>query len=198
MDGFFATRGERASARRCPDVIRMQKNFALGHIFGLEISAKPSAFVGFLAVWLALSALGIFVVHLNFVESVVSGFVITCLHYVSEVIHQLGHAGAARNTGYPMRGMRFVHVLAFSQYPKDEPELSGKIHIRRALGGPLISFLVTVIALLILLVAQNSGIVFYWIALCFFLDNLLVFTLGALLPLSFTDGGAIARYWGKS
>lgn len=179
-------------------MIRMQKIYALGHVFGLEISAKPSAFVGFLAVWVALSGLGIFFVHLNFVESVVSGFVITCLHYLSELIHQLGHAGAARNTGYPMRGMRFAHVLAFSMYPKEEPELPGRIHIRRALGGPLISFLVTVIALLILLVAQNVGVLFYWIALCFFLDNLLVFTLGACLPLSFTDGGTIARYWGKT
>ncbi len=176
----------------------MSNNIALGHIGGLEISAKRSAFIAFVLIWLGLSSIGLFVLHLSFLEAFVSGFVIACLHYASELIHQLGHAGAARNTGYPMRGIRFVHVLAFSLYPKDEPELSGRIHIRRALGGPHISFLVTVIALLILLVAQNVGVMFYWIALCFFLDNLLVFTLGALLPLSFTDGGTIARYWGKS
>ena len=175
----------------------MFKKIPLGTIYTLEISITPSAILGFIALWLVMTALGIFFVHLNFVESMVSGLVIACLHYCGELLHQLGHAGAARNTGYPMRGIRFVHVLGVSLYPKDEPELPGSIHIRRALGGPLISFLVSVIALLILLVAQNVGGMFYWIALCFFLDNLLVFTLGAFLPLSFTDGGTIARYWGK-
>lgn len=175
----------------------MSSTVSLGRIGELEISAKRMAFVSFVAVWLVMSALGVLVAHLSFGEGIISGFVIACLHYVSELIHHLGHAGAARNTGYPMRGVRFVHVLAFSVYPKEEPDLPGRIHIRRALGGPLMSFLVTVITLLILLVAQNVGMLFYWIALCFFLDNLFVFTLGAFLPLSFTDGGTIARYWGK-
>lgn len=175
----------------------MSSKVSLGRIGELEISAERMAFVSFVAVWLVMSGLGIFLAHLTILEGVVGGLVIALLHYVSELIHHLGHAGAARNTGYPMRGIRFVHVLAFSLYPKDEPELPGRIHIRRALGGPLMSFLVTVIALLILLVAQNVGVLFYWIALCFFLDNLFVFTLGAFLPLSFTDGGTIARYWGK-
>jgi hypothetical protein len=175
----------------------MENKDLLGHIGALEISAKRSAFVAFVLIWFALSVIGFLVFRFSILEAALSGFIITCLHYLSELIHQLGHAGAARNTGYPMRGIRFVHVLAFSLYPKDEPELSGRIHIRRALGGPLVSFLVTVVALLILLVAQNVGGMFYWIALCFFLDNLFVFTLGAFLPLPFTDGGAIARYWGK-
>lgn len=175
----------------------MPNKIVLGTFWNLEISVTPFAFAGFILIWLALIVIGFLVFRFSFLDAIVSGFIITCLHYLSELIHHLGHAGAARNTGYPMRGVRFVHVLAFSVYPKDEPELPGRIHIRRALGGPLVSFLVTVIALLILLVAQNVGVLFYWIALCFFLDNLFVFTLGAFLPLSFTDGGTIARYWGK-
>jgi hypothetical protein len=173
------------------------RKISLGTFYNLEISATPSAFVAFVAVWFVLSGMGLFVLRFSFLAAVVSAFAIACLHWLSELLHHLGHAGAARNTGYPMRGIRFVHVLAFSVYPKEEPALSGQIHIRRALGGPLMSFWVTVIALLILLVAQNTSELFYWIALCFFLDNLLVFTLGAFLPLSFTDGGTIARYWRK-
>jgi hypothetical protein len=172
------------------------KKIVLGNFWNLEISVTPSAFVGFIAVWLVMSVIGLFV-GFSFFASIVSGLMIAILHWLSELLHHFGHAGAARNTGYPMRGIRFVHLLAFSVYPQDEPALSGQIHIRRALGGPLLSFLVTVIALLILLVAQNTSELFYWIALCFFLDNLLVFTLGAFLPLSFTDGGTIARYWRK-
>jgi hypothetical protein len=171
--------------------------FALGDLYNLEISAKPSALVGFIAVWIILGAIGFFVLRLTFLECILGGFICACLHWLSELVHHLGHAGAARRTGYPMRGVRFVHVLALSLYPRDEPELSGKIHIRRALGGPIISFVVTIIALLILLIAQNVGGLFYWIAWWFFLDNLLVFFLGAFLPLGFTDGSTLLKWWGK-
>ncbi|MBI4672519.1 MAG: hypothetical protein HY741_12750 [Chloroflexi bacterium] len=183
----------------------MPNKIALGKTYGLELWLKPSAFVGFGAVWLGLSAIGFYVLprisfgagSLTLLESLCAALVCACLHWLSEMLHQLGHAGAARGTGYPMRGILFVHVLAFSLYPRDEPELSGRIHVRRALGGPMVSFVVTVIALLILLAAQTVGGMFYWIAAFFFFDNLLVFTLGAFLPLPFTDGGTLVKYWGK-
>jgi hypothetical protein len=179
------------------DKPRLSNTIALGHIGNLEVTAKPSAIVGFLLMWLVLSTLGFFVINLSSLESFVGGFICAVLHYLSEVLHQLGHAGAARRTGYPMRGFRFVYVLGFSLYPKDEPELPGRVHVRRALGGPAVSFVVSVIALLIFLVAQNVGGLFYWIALWFFLDNFFVFFLGALLPLGFTDGSSILKWWGK-
>lgn len=175
----------------------MPNKIALGNLYNLELSAKPSALFGFVGIWIVLSALGFFVIQLSLVESIVGGFICACLHWLSELIHQLGHAGVARSTGYPMRGVRFVHVLSTSLYPRDEPELSGKIHLRRAFGGPAISLVVTIVALLILIVAQNVGGMFYWIALWFLLDNLLVFFIGAFLPLGFTDGSTILQWWGK-
>lgn len=175
----------------------MPAKFALGTLYGLEISAKPSALAGFVGIWVVLGALGYFWLGLTAFESIVGGLVCAFLHFLSELFHQLGHAGAARRTGYPMRGIRFWGVLSSSLYPKDEPPLSGKIHIRRALGGPAVSFVATVVAFLILLIAQNSGGLFFWIALWFFLDNLLVFFLGAFLPLGFTDGSTILNWWGK-
>lgn len=93
-----------------------------------------------------------------------------------------------------MRGILYVHVLAVSLYPPDEPTLPARIHIRRALGGPVLSFVITIIAFLILLIAQFVGGMFYWIALWLFLDNLFVFTLGALMPFPFSDGGTLMRY----
>lgn len=175
----------------------MSNKIPLGRIGELEISAKQSAFVGFIAVWLVLSAVALFFIKLSPVEGIFGGFLCACLHWLSELLHHLGHAGAARQTGYPMRGVLFVHVLALSQYPRDEPPLSGKIHIRRALGGPAVSFVITILAFLILLAAQAMGGLFYWVALWFFLDNLLVFFLGAFLPLGFTDGSTILHWWGK-
>ncbi len=175
----------------------MPNKIVLGNLYNLELTAKPLAFIGFVALWIVLSAIGYYLLRLTFLDSLIGGFICTLLHFLSELIHHLGHAGAARRTGYPMRGVKFVHVLALSQYPRDEPELSGKIHIRRALGGPTISFVVSVIAFLILLIAQNYGGLFYWIALWFFLDNFFVFFLGAFLPLGFTDGSSIYKWWGK-
>lgn len=175
----------------------MPNKIPFGHIGTLEISAKPSALIWGILLWLGLSGIAFYVLRLTLFDSIIGGFIGVVLHYLSELLHHLGHAGAARNTGYPMRGIRFWGLLAASLYPKDEPSLSGKIHIRRALGGPAISFVVSIIAFLIVLVAQNVGGLFYWIALWFFLDNLLVFFLGAFLPLSFTDGGTIVKWWGK-
>ena len=175
----------------------MSNNIAIGKLFGLEISAKPNALFWALVLWVVLSAIAFYVVRLPFLDSLFGGLVGVILHYVSEVAHHLGHAGAARSTGYPMRGMRFWGLIASSLYPKDEPPLPAQIHIRRALGGPTISFVVTVIALLILLAVRNGGGLTFWLALWFFLDNLLVFFLGAFLPLSFTDGGTLVKYWGS-
>ncbi len=175
----------------------MPDKIPLGRIGELEISAKASAFAGFVLIWVVLGALGYFWIGLTLAESFVGAFICAVLHFVSELLHHLGHAGAARRTGYPMRGVRFVWVLAASLYPRDEPALSGKIHIRRALGGPAMSLVVSIVAFLILLVAQSVGGLFYWIALWFFLDNFLVFFLGAFLPLGFTDGSTILKWWGK-
>lgn len=183
----------------------MSNKIRLGNLYNLELAARPSAFIAFAAVWLALSALAFYVLPLfsfetgnfTFPESLIIGLACACLHWLSEMLHQLVHAGAARNTSYPMYGVLFVHVLGISLYPRDEPELPSRVHIRRAMGGPAVSFVVTMIAFLILLVAQLVGGMVFWIALFFFLENLFVFTLGAFLPLSWTDGGTLARYWGK-
>lgn len=175
----------------------MPNKIVLGNLSQLEISAKPSALFGFLLLWSVLSWLAFNVLRLTFGEALVGGFICALLHFLSELLHQLGHAGAARRTGYPMRGVRFVYVLGVSLYPKDEPALSGKIHIRRALGGPVVSFVLSVIAFLILLIAQNYGGALYWVALWFLLDNFFVFFLGAFLPLGFTDGNSIYKWWGK-
>ncbi len=44
---------------------------------------------------------------------------------------------------------------------------------------------------------QGRGVMPNPIPLGYILDNLLVFFLGSFLPLSFTDGGSIVKWWGK-
>jgi hypothetical protein len=96
-----------------------------------------------------------------------------------------------------MIGIRLWWLLSASVYPSDEGSLSAAVHIQRALGGPVASLLLTVIAAMIALALRPLDGVYWWVALFFFLDNLLVFTLGAFVPLAFTDGSTLLYWWGK-
>ncbi len=157
--------------------------------------------------WVILAVLALGLFKLSVGEAIIGALVATALHWLSELVHQLGHSIAARQTGYPMIGVCFWGSLASSIYPKDEPSLPGRLHIKRALGGPIMSGVITLAAGLLYLFLSgtftigqsephlNSVIVL--VSLFFFLDNLLVFTIGAFLPLGFTDGSTILHWWGK-
>ena len=82
-------------------------------------------------------------------DVVIGAVMAVVLHWASEFVHQLGHAWAARRVGYPMTGIRFWGVLSTSLYPSDELPLPAALHIRRALGGPMASLLLSVAAALL-------------------------------------------------
>jgi hypothetical protein len=169
-------------------------------VTGLRLSARPSAFIGALLLWVILSGVGIGALGLSSVAGVLAGLLAVALHYFSDTVHQLGHAWAARRTGHPMIGIQFWWVLSASLYPPDEPALPAAVHIRRALGGPTASLALTVIAggIALALALAAAGGVLWYVALFFWLDNLLVLTLGAFLPLGFTDGSTLLRWRGKA
>ena len=93
-----------------------------------------------------------------------------------------------------MNGILFIGPLAMSRYPKDEPDLPPEIHIRQAWGGPQGSMVLTLIIGFIAFALRSTGGVAWWVVIFLLVDNLLVFTIGALLPLGFTDGSTIL-YW---
>ena len=172
------------------------KTINLGRYLGLEITAHPSAIVGLLLLWAVLAALGIGLLDLPIGAALAGGFIAALLHYLSEFAHQGGHAFAARRTGHPMLGMRYWWVLGSSIYPPDEGELPDSVHLRRALGGAPFSLIVTIFAL-IAVTRLPAASTFYWMAVFILIDNLFVFTLGAFLPLGFTDGSTLLRIWRK-
>ena len=79
-------------------------------------------------------------------------------------------------------------LLARDIYPADEPDLAPGIHIRRALGGPLASALLSGIFYLLLPIWPGK---WHWLGLFILLENLFAFTLQVFIPLSFNDGGSI-------
>ncbi len=173
----------------------MSSSRRIGRIGSLTLTAHPSAGISLLALWLILALAGRLWLDLSHTPAVVGGLAASLLHTLSEIAHNLGHARAARRTGYPMIGIKLIGPLGQSIYPKDEPALPSSVHIQRALGGAPASALAALVwGLLALLLSPNGGVVWY-VALFACLDNLLDFTLGAFLPLSFTDGGTLMRHW---
>jgi hypothetical protein len=170
------------------------RSYRLGSIGELQLSLMPSAIVGSLVLWALLSMVGIWLIGLSVGAASLGGLVTLLLHWFSDIVHQLGHAWAARRTGYPMTGIQLWGLLGSSVYPPDEPPLPARVHIRRALGGPIASLLLTLVAGLIASVLHAAGGIFWWVGLFFFLENLCVFTLQVFIPLSFNDGGTLL-YW---
>ena len=169
----------------------------LGRLAGLTLTAAPSALAGSLLTWLALSGLALFWLRVPLGQAALGGLLATLIHAASEIVHQFGHAWAARKTGYPMRGIRMWGALAASVYPDDEGELPGRVHVRRALGGPTWSLVVSVVTGGIALLVYPAGGLARYLTLFAFADNFGVFTLGSFLPLGFTDGSTLLRWWGK-
>jgi hypothetical protein len=161
----------------------------------VKITARPSAILASIALWTVATEVATVFFHASLAAGILQGLIVVLLHWLADLLHQAGHAIAARSTGYPMSGLRLWFLLSSGLYPLDEPELPARTHVRRALGGPIMSLIVSIIAGGIALLMLNAGSPYTWIAVFAFLDNLLIFTLGAFVPLNFTDGGTLLRLW---
>jgi Zn-dependent protease len=96
-----------------------------------------------------------------------------------------------------MQGIFFgmMGIVAMSVYPADEPALPARIHIRRALGGPIISTLIGLVFLALVVVAGDSAsLIAYLLRLGLFLCFMM--SAGALMPVPNLDGGTIL-YWAR-
>jgi hypothetical protein len=175
----------------------MQREIRLGTLASLKLTARPSVIIGSIGLWVVLSAIGIVLIKLSPGEAIIGGLIATGLHYAGDTFHQWGHSLAARRTGHPMIGIRYWGVLSTSIYPADEPMLPAAIHIRRALGGPIVSIGLGIIVGLIALTMSSSSELLHWLLWFIAFDNLVVFGLGALLPLGFTDGSTLLHYWNR-
>ena len=169
----------------------------VAHVGGIDVLLTPEWAAGTVVLVVLFTAIGRYVFHLGLAGAIGGGVALAAAHWVSEVVHNIGHNTAARRTGYPMTGTRlgFLLVLGTSLYPADEPDLSPELHIRRALGGPTASAILTVVLGIVALLTAGSSL--GWLALVWFLDNLLIFTLGAFLPVGFNDGSTLLHWVGR-
>jgi len=173
----------------------MNKRWLLGTVFGIEIWFTLRSLLLSGVLWLLFIAVAVVWLELPAGAAIVAGFTAVCLHWLGDLLHHFGHAWAARRVGYPMKKVVSWMILFSSRYPKDEPPLHAKIHIRRALGGPAMSLLITLLSGLLLLLISPGSRVFYFLTIFVFAENLLVFFLGAFLPVGFTDGSTLLAWW---
>jgi hypothetical protein len=175
------------------------KERSLGTSAGLKLTVIPLALIG--SIGLYLITIGLMAAfNIPIASALLGGIFVVVLHWFSEMVHQLGHAWAARRTGYPMTGVRFGYlgVLSTALYPPDEPPLPGKIHIRRALGGPIFSAWLSAMAFIVILMTLRSAApVWTFVLWFFFLENFFVMTLQVFIPLGFNDGGTIWHWLRK-
>jgi hypothetical protein len=174
------------------------KEFNLGRVAGLNLVLTAPLLLGSLGL---AAAAGAVLAWLRFTPGacVAGGLLVVVFHWLSGLAHQLGHAWAARRVGHPMLGIRVgrLGLLGTSLYPADEPLLPAGVHMRRALGGPAASLTVTLLAAAATLgLAHPSANLPWCLAVWVCFENGVVFTLGALLPLPFTDGGTLL-HWGR-
>lgn len=174
----------------------MAESISLGQIAGLHLSAKRSAIFGSLLLWGLFAVLG-WALFATPGQALLFGLVCTALHWLSDLVHHLGHARAARRAGYPMIGVSAWFIFGQSLYPEDEPPLSGRIHVRRALGGPIASILLGCLAGALALLTHPSASLAWWALIVVALDNWLLLGFGAFVPLGFTDGSTLLAWWGK-
>ena len=171
------------------------KERSLGTLAGLRLTAIPTAILGSIVVYVvAIGLMALFNIPIG--PALLGGLIVVILHWFSELVHQLGHAWAARRTGYPMVGIRFgtMWVFSASLYPPDEPALPAKVHLRRATGGPIFSAWLSAIAFLIILMTIRSvDALWAFVLWFFFLDNFVVMTLQVFIPVGFNDGATIWR-----
>jgi hypothetical protein len=173
------------------------KEYPLGSLAGLRLSTLPSAVAGFIILWLILALVGATLLGMSPGLAILFGLLATLLHFLSELLHQFGHAWAARRAGYPMTGIRFWTIFSTSIYPADEPALPAATHIRRALGGAPVNIILALLILPLVFALRPAGGLPWYLALFFFLDNFFIFGLGAFLPLGFNDGSTLLYWWGK-
>lgn len=167
------------------------KLIELGTLFGLRLTAKPSVLGGTALVWAVWTAVTALVFGLGWGQALLVGLGATLLHWLSEFIHQLGHTWAARGVGHPMLGIRLWGLLSTSIYPASEGDLPAGVHIRRAVGGPFFSLILSLVGGLLLFLALDPAPAWRSLLWFFFLENFFILTLQVFVPLGFNDGGTL-------
>jgi hypothetical protein len=118
----------------------------------------------------------------TFINALLVGLCFAIYHEIGQFVHQLGHALAARATGYPMIGVRYEWGFSYSEYPPNEPPLPDNVHIQRSLGGVGgVTVLLAIAVLLWFQIDVTANDFMRWLLGFVLFDSLLLFIASAIL-----------------
>ena len=117
---------------------------------------------------------------------VMFGFLFASLLILSQFIHILGHTLSSKFVRAPMAANVILDTKILTYYPDDPENLPRRIHLGRALGGPILNGMTSLVGLIAWL---NTGS-HVWL---FFTAINLVLSMGVLLPFPGVDGEVVWR-----
>lgn len=111
----------------------------------------------------------------------------------SEWCHNLAHAAAAKMVGHPVDAIRVTWGMPLLVYHDiEDPTVTPRAHIMRALGGPIINTLLLGIAVLPYPFTKPKSSSRFLINTALKMNAFLI--LGGMLPIPGIDGGAILKW----
>lgn len=162
----------------------MSRKINLGRFLNVEITMAMSSFVTMAIVFVVATLAASTLLSQEIGAAIIFGVGVVFIHWWGDFLHQVGHILAASRLKYPAYRLHFWGPLSTTMYPKDEPELLPTMHVKRALGGPIASIIVSFVYGLILYVVGEGYEPINWLALFGVVESILVFTLGALTPMN--------------
>lgn len=177
----------------------MQNTVFNFNFLGLRYSVARTALYGSIGLVTVGALCAYFLGGLTILDSLIAGILAMLLHWLGEILHQYGHYLASKAVKQPMIGVRLWTILGTSLYPANEAALPAQTHIRRALGGPAMSFAVLLLGIgLWFLVGNLNSPMMRFLAAWLVWEQILIYAGGAIVPINFggfaTDGGTILHW----
>lgn len=177
----------------------MNKTIFKFKFINMPVTVVRSALFGSIGLLVLTTALAVFFTDLTPLDALIAGLLATFLHWFGEVLHQYGHFLAAEFVDKPSTGVRVWGILGTTLYPKNEGQVLPIAHIRRAIGGPIMSFFVLNAFILLAVVFWSVSDMFRFLVAWAIFEHIAIYTVGALIPVKIgnfsSDGGTILTYW---
>jgi Zn-dependent protease len=161
-----------------------QPSHRLGAIAGIEIRAVPGWWLTLLGMLAAGQVVGWIIGPGEGVERILAGLGYGLIFVGSQVVHAAGHMVSGKLIDAPMDALLVTMTRWVNVYDDTGKRIPRRVHLGRALGGPIANLLVGTVFLLFAL--TNGGSLLWAGAVV----NLLA-GLGALLPFPSVDGAVI-------
>ncbi len=167
-----------------PEIVSGRTLFTLGGVPWKLTSKSPRYLPTRLAAGLVVAF--VFLSYETLEARLLYGVMFGCLIVLVNFVHIVGHTLGGKTVGAPMDEALVLDTKIWTRYIDDPPDLPRRIHLGRALGGPLMSIAVGAISLGVWTSIGGTPLLFFAIV------NLLL-GLGVLFPFPSVDGEVIWR-----